>query len=161
VTEPATRKLSTRAITIVAAIAVLVLAGVGTTVYFLTRGDDTTTGSRGGDQNGGGPGGSAPVAAPPPPTGAAAAEVGNARQVAEKAIQAINAHDAETLKKISCDPEGIGPADSAPPEARAELVANPELTGDTATVELKLIIGDQSTTTPLPLRKQNGTWCVD
>jgi hypothetical protein len=171
VTEPATpvRKLTTRTITIIAAIAVLVLAGIGTTVYFLTRGDDKPAASQNDSRNGEpaadppgtGPAGSVPAAVPPPPTGATAVEAGNARQIAEKAIKAINTHDAEALKKISCDPSALGAADGTPPEARAELISNPELTGDTATVELKLIIGDQSTTTPLPLRKQNGVWCVD
>jgi predicted lipid-binding transport protein (Tim44 family) len=155
---------------IISAIAVLVLAGAGLTVYLLTRSDDKPAASQG-DPRSGGPGATAPAtagqsastpaAAPPPPTGPAAAEVGSARQVAEQAVQAFNAHNADALKKISCDPRAVDPADNAAPEARVELAANPELTGDTATVELKLIIGDQSTTTPLPLRKQNGVWCVD
>jgi hypothetical protein len=155
---------------IISAIAVLVLAGAGLTVYLLTRSADKPAASQG-DSRSGGPGAtgpttagqsaSTPASAPPPPTGPAAAEVGSARQVAEQAVQALNGHNTDALKKISCDPAAIGPADNAPPEARVELAANPELTGDTATVELKLIIGDQSTTTPLPLRKQNGVWCVD
>jgi hypothetical protein len=163
------RELSKRTIMIVAAIAVLVLAGIGTAVFFLTRGDDTPSASKGDGQGGAPaaatpgaePGGSTPAAAPPPPTGPAAVEAASARQVAEKAIKAINSHDSEAMKKISCDPSAIGAADGTPPEARAELVANPEVSGDTATVELKLIIGDMTTTTPLPLRKQNGAWCLD
>jgi hypothetical protein len=160
------RKLSSRTIVIVAALAVLVLAGVGTTVYFLTRGDEPAANQ--GGQSGGpaataptnaGQSGSTPASPPPPPTGAAAAEVGNARQVAEQAVKAFNAHDADGMKKISCDSEGIG-ADTIPQEARVELASNPELTGDTGTVDLKLILGEASTTTPLPLRKENGAWCV-
>jgi hypothetical protein len=154
---------------IISAIAVLVLAGAGLTGYLLTRSADKPTASQGDSRSGPGAtapadrgqSGSTPASAPPPPTGAAAAEVGSARQVAEQAIQAFNSHDSQAYKKISCDPATAGPADSTPPEARVELASNPELSGDTATVELKLIIGDQSTSLPLPLRKHNGTWCVD
>jgi hypothetical protein len=85
----------------------------------------------------------------------------NAEAVAQKAVDAINSHDAESMKKISCDPGSTGPADETLPDAHVELASTPELSGDTATVQLKLTIGDQSTTTPLPLRKQNGTWCVE
>lgn len=159
--EPSTelpKKRNTRTTVIIAVVAALVVAGVA--VFFLTRGDDPAAAPSG--QNGGpAAGGSTPASPPPPPTGAAAAEVGNARKVAEEAIQAFNSHDAQAYKKISCDPQTTGPADNAPAEARVELVSNPELTGDSGTVELKLILGDQSTSLPLPLRKLNGTWCVD
>jgi flagellar basal body-associated protein FliL len=166
--EPAApaRKLSTRAIAIVVAIALVVLAGVGTGIYFLTK-DDTPAAS-GAAPAGGQPtdppsGSSGATPTGPGSTGAGAtpAEVSSVKVVAEKAIAAINSHDPAQLKLVSCDPEAIGPVEGAPPEAKAELVSTPELTGDTATVEVKLTIGEQSTTTPLPLRKQNGTWCVD
>jgi hypothetical protein len=168
-TEPApaaSRKLSTRAIVVAAAIALVVLAGVGTGIYFLTR-DDTPTAS--GETVAGQPteppAGSSGAATPTVPGSsggeAPPAEVSSVKVVAEKAIAAINSHDPEQLKLISCDPEAVGPVEGSPPEAKAELVSAPELTGDTATVEVKLTIGEQSTTTPLPLRKQNGTWCVD
>jgi hypothetical protein len=160
--EPAS-KLNGRRIAIIAAIAVLVLGGIGAGVYFLTKGDDkpASQGSAGqqadpapnGQQRGSTP---TSAAAPDAPT---AADAGSAKQVAEKAIQAFNAHDAQAMKKISCDPQAI--LDNLPPEARVELAGNPELTGDNGSVEIKLIIGDQSTTTPLPLRKNNGVWCVE
>lgn len=162
------RKLGNRKIAVVAAIAVLVLAGLGTAVFFLTRSDDPPAASQE-DSGDGGPvaapaGGTVtPGTPPPPPTGANAGEATSARQIAEQAIRAFNGHDPEGMKKISCDPAGIPAGDTIPPEARVELVANPELTGDTATVNLRLIIGGQATDTPLPLplRKVNGTWCVD
>jgi hypothetical protein len=165
------RKLSRRTIVIVAAVAVLVLAGAGVGIFALTRGGD------GSPAAGNAPGASTSAAPSTPPAGATTsgpepsqpnsgpvanpAEVGNANAVAQKAIDAINTHDVESLKKISCDPGSTGPADETLPDAKVELVSPPELTGDTATVQLKLTIGDQSTTTPLPLRKQNGTWCVE
>jgi hypothetical protein len=166
--EPETaapRKLSTRAIAIAVTIALVVLGGVGTGVYFLVRGDDTPAASgqpAGGEPSSPPTGSSGSTPAPPGPTGEAPpAEVSSAKVVAEKAIAAINSHDPAQLKVVSCDPEAGGPVDGSPPEAKAELVSAPELTGDTATVEVKLTIGEQSTTLPLPLRKQNGTWCVD
>jgi hypothetical protein len=168
--EPAaelpTEKISRRTVIIVAAMAILVLTGAGVGIYFLTTGnggtDTAAPASTGAVPGGAAPGTPTSGQLPATSTSAAApAEVGNAKVAAEKAIQAINSHDPEALKKVSCDPAAVGPAEGTPPEARAELVSSPELTGDTATVELKLTIGDVSTTTPLPLRKQNGTWCVD
>src|SRR5262245_3795297 len=160
------RKISRRTIIVTAVAAILVLAVVGTGIYFLTRGNDdpTAAGAAGPPSKD-----AVPAAAGKPTSGGAGkpgsgadpADTGNVKTVAEQAIAAINGHDAETLKKISCDPASVGPAASTPPEARAELASKPEVTGDTATVDVKLTIGDASTTTPLPLRKQNGTWCVD
>ncbi len=164
------RKLSRRTIVIVAAAALLVLAGAGVGIFALTRGDGSTpaAGAPGASTSASAqstPSAGAPASGPAPsgpnPAPANPAEVGNANAVAQKAIDAINTHDVESLKKISCDPESTGPAEETLPDAKVELVSPPELTGDTATVQLKLTIGDQSTTTPLPLRKQNGTWCVE
>lgn len=171
-TPAAAKKLSTRTIVIAVAIALVVLTGGGVGIYFMTKGDDTPAAASGLGPSVGGPtsetppsgasSGATPTPSTPPSTGAAPPEeVGNAKVTAEKAIEAINSHNVDAMKKISCDPEAIGPADTAPPDARAELLSVPELTGDSATVELKLTIGDQSTTIPLPLRKQNGIWCVD
>jgi hypothetical protein len=157
------KRLSRRRIAIIAAIAVLVLAGIGTTVFFLTNGDDKPSAN----SSGAGPAGTAPdgkpsgstLAAPQAPGPGAAAEKGNAKQIAEQAVKAYNTHDLQAMKKISCDPAAV--PDALLPETKVELAAEPELTGDTGTVELKVILGDQETTTPLPLRKQNGIWCVD
>jgi len=168
VTEPAglldaTKRLSRRKIAISTAIAVLVLGGIGTTVYFLTRADDKPAASQG---NAGGAGAApdgkqsgATPAGNPPAAGPSAAEAGNAKQVAQQAVQAFNAHDLQAMKKISCDPGAV--PDNLLPETKVELVGDPELTGDAGTVELKVMMGDQSTTTPLPLLKHNGVWCVN
>lgn len=160
---PAAPTLNRRKIAIIAAIAVLLLGGIGTAVYFLTKGDDQPAASQGaagpaGPAADAKQSGSTPAAAPPA-AGQNPAEVGNAKQVAEQAVQAFNAHDLQAMKKISCDPNAV--PDNLLPETKVELAAEPELTGDTGSVELKVIMGDQSTTTPLPLRKHNGVWCVD
>jgi hypothetical protein len=161
------RKITPRAIVIAVAIAVLVLGAVGAGIYFLTGGGESPPASESGANGAGaasgapGPGPTTGTAPGGPAPDAGGADAGAVRAVAEQAVRAINAHDPEALKQISCDPEAIGPAENTPAEARVELVADPEVTGDTATVELKLIIGDQSTTTPLPLRRQDGRWCVD
>jgi flagellar basal body-associated protein FliL len=164
------RKLGRRTIVIVAVVAVLVLAGIGTGIYFLTRDNGTPAATGPSTPASAAQAPATPSAGATAPSGQSGApesgaanpvEVGNAKAVAQQAIDAINTHDAESLKKISCDPDNTGPAEETLPDAHVELVSTPELTGDTATVELKLTIGDQSTTTPLPLRKQNGTWCVE
>lgn len=160
--EPA-KKLSGRRIAIIAAIAVLVLGGIGAGVYFLTKGDDkpasqSSPGKQADPAPNGQQSGSTPTSAAAP-GGSASGDAGSAKQVAEQAIQAFNSRDAQAMKKISCDPEAI--LDNLPAEARVELAGNPELTGGNGSVEIKLIIGDQSTTTPLPLRKNNGVWCVE
>ena len=167
-TEQRARKLSPRTVVIVVVAAILVLFGAGAGVYFLTSDDES--GPSTAAESSGVPSAEATATldtrfaeGPPEPEPSLAApeEVGSAKAVAAEAIQAINVRDPEAMKKVSCDPEGVDTVDTAPPDARAEIVSEPEVTGDTATVQLKLTIGDQSTTIPLPLRKQNGTWCVD
>jgi hypothetical protein len=163
------RGLNRRIVAIAAA--VLVLVGVGITVYFLTKDDSPAASPASGPAGASAapastPANNSPATSVPsqPSQGGAAtpAEVGSAKAAAERAVQAFNAHDPEALKKVNCDPSAIGDAgDIIPPEAKVELVSAPELSGDTATVELKLTIGEQSTTVPLPLRKQDATWCVD
>jgi hypothetical protein len=162
--------LRSRKVVIASVIALLLLAAVGVGVFLLTSDRDSpsasseTVGSSGSAEpappSSGTPAPGQPPASPGPGSGPPD-EVANAKQVAEQAITAINAHDAEAMTKLSCDPEAIGPAETLPPESRVELVAAPDLTGDAGTAELKLIFGDQSTSLPLPLRKQNGAWCVD
>jgi hypothetical protein len=168
--EPA-GKISTRAIVIVVAIALVALAGAGIGIYFLTKGSDTPAAApanQGGTPAGAGrtpAGAAAGTSGGRAPSGggggAQASDVNGAKVVADQVVQAMNAHDPEARKKISCDPDSVGAADNLPAEVRAEVVSVPELTGDSATVELKIIIGDQSSTTLLPLRKQNGIWCAD
>jgi hypothetical protein len=176
--EPS-RRLSALAIVIAVAVALLVLAAVGAGIYFLTAGGDEDPPAAANPAFTSTPAAVPPTSEPvvpdpstfepppqpePPPEPEpepAEPEAGAVTAVAEQAVAAINADDPEAMRRVSCDPEAIGPADSTPPEARVELVSTPELTGDTATVELRVTIGDQSAVTPLPLRKVDGTWCVD
>ncbi|HEV8555632.1 MAG TPA: hypothetical protein VGR06_04445 [Actinophytocola sp.] len=167
--EPAGRKLTPRIIVIVAVVAVLVLAGAGTGIYFLTKGgDDPAASSSPGPASTGSTSGPASGPATQPSTGAqpggsggTPADTGQAKSVAEQAVKAFNSHDAAAMMKVSCDQTNNDPIENIPQGTSIELVSPPELTGDTATVELKLTIGDTSSTIPLPLRKKDGTWCVD
>lgn len=167
--EPAGRKLTPRTIVIVAVVAILVLAGAGTGIYFLTNGGDdpATSGSPGPASTGSAPGATSgpttgPAAGPQPGgSGGTPADTGRAKSVAEQAVKAFNSHDATAMQKVSCDQTNTDPIENIPQGTTIELTSPPELTGDTATVELKVTIGDTSTTIPLPLRKKDGAWCVD
>jgi hypothetical protein len=168
-TDPMQRKLTPRTIVLVAVVAVLVLAGAGTGIYFLTKGadDPAASGSPGPASTGSTPGATSgsttgPSAGPQPGgSGGTPADTGQAKTVAEQAVKAFNSHDAAAMQKVSCDQTNNDPIENIPQGTSIELVSPPELTGDTATVELKLTIGDTSSTIPLPLRKKDGNWCVD
>lgn len=160
--------LSRRAIVTVMAIAALVIGCAAVGIYLLNRDDDKGSAEKAGRSNApaspgasSGPAPSTPTAPGPGGGSAQPGDAGAAANLAEQAVAAINAHDSEAMKKISCDPDTAGPADAGPLEVRAELASAPELAGDTATVEVKLTIGGESTTTPLPLRKKDGAWCVE
>lgn len=166
--EPGKRAITRRTIVVVAVVAVLVLAGAGTGIYFLTRGSGNPpaagpSGAPGAGATPGSSGGSTAgqPSAQPGGSGGAPAETAPAETVAEQAVKAFNAHDATAMKKISCDQSNTDQIDNIPPGTTLELASPPEVTGDTATVGVKFTIGDTSTTIPLPLRKKDGTWCVD
>ncbi|HEU5474814.1 MAG TPA: hypothetical protein VFV67_29575 [Actinophytocola sp.] len=174
-TEPAGPKLDRRTVIVTAVIAALVLAAVVVGIVLLTGSDDpppdtsnvalpsatAAPSSQTPSSPAAEPAPSAPEQPQPEPPPAQPAEVGAAKAVADQAVAALNAHDAEAMKRVSCDPASFVDTAGTPEGATIEVVGQPELTGDTATVEVKLTIGDQTTTVPLPLRKQNDTWCVD
>jgi hypothetical protein len=152
--------------------AVVVLVVVGVVVYLLTSGDDEAAPAADKDRQTSQPQSptqSEPTVpsetgiAPgePPPNGgdaAAAAEIAN---VATQAATAISNADIALINQLSCDPSANGTEDQFPPDAKAEVVGEPQVTGDTATVQLKLTIGaSEPTTVPMPLTKQDGRWCV-
>lgn len=172
-----------RKIVWVSAASVVVLAVVGLVVYLLTSGDDS------GDDTAG-PGvptieGSAPPAGtipssppagstqplsprasasspseapPPPPQGEDAVA---AESVAEQAASAISSADVTTLAELSCDPSSVGTEETFPANARAEVIGEPQIDGDTATVDIRLTIeGAEPTTVPIPLTRLDGRWCI-
>jgi hypothetical protein len=164
-----------RKVLVVSVAAVVVLVVAGLVVYLLTSGDDpddqaakdrdvptisdspapTTPGATSG----------ATVAPPATATGAtgatAPADVQSAETIAEQAASAISGADATTLAKLACDPSTAGTEDTFPADAKAEVVGEPKISGDTATVDLKLTIGNsEPTVVPMPLVKQGGRWCV-
>lgn len=158
----------------VAAVVVLVVAGI--VVYLLTSGDPenqagepkdvptitgsaapttpktTTTGAS-----------VAPPATATGVTGATGApsDVQDAGSIAEEVATAISGADVSTLNELSCEPGSAGTEESFPADAKAEVVGEPKVTGDTATVDLKLTIGDnEPATVPMPLTKKDGRWCI-
>jgi hypothetical protein len=167
--EPAGRKKVV--LLSVAAVVVLVVAGV--VVYLLTRGDDTPddadqgrdvptiTGSAAPTTPGETTGAS--VAPPATATGATGApeEVAAAGTVAEQAAAAISSSDVSALNQMACDPSNPATEDTFPADAKATVVGEPKITGDTATVDLELTIGDsEPAVVPMPLTKQDGRWCI-
>jgi len=151
---------------------VMVLAVVGVAIYLLTSGDDSPTPAADQDRQT-----SQPVSptqsqpttpsetgiAPgePPPSGGDEAAVAEIADVATQAATAISNADIALINQLSCDPSANGTEAQFPPDAKAEVAGPPEVTGDTATVQLKLTIGDsEPTTVPMPLTKQDGRWCV-
>jgi flagellar basal body-associated protein FliL len=157
----------------IASVVVLVVAGV--VIYLLTSGDDsddksadgrdvpTITGSPAPTTPEPSASGGATVAPPATATGATGApvEVQDAQSVAEQAATAISGADVAALNKLSCDPGNAATDETFPADAKAEVVGKPKVTGDTATVDLKLTIGDsEPTTVPMPLTKKDGRWCV-
>jgi hypothetical protein len=170
-----------RAILLVSAAAVVVLAVIGVAVYLLVRDDssgETAAGQVPTIQDSGEPGTSTSTTTPSPSsstppmtvpssTGASTevagsgGDVGDAQDVAEQAVSAISSADVSTLAQLSCDPTTAGDEDSFPAGAKAEVVGEPKISGDTATIDVKLTFeGAEPAVVPMPLTKQNGRWCI-
>lgn len=167
-----------RKVLLISAAAVVVLVVAGVVVYLLTRDDSSGTAGAPGvpsienpDQPSSvgparPPGGvTATITAPsssPSPSPAAGGEAGAAQDVAEQAAQAITDADLKTLGELSCDPDAVNPEDDTfPADAKVEVVGNPQVNGDTATVDVKVVIADAPpATVPMPLVKQDGRWCI-
>ena len=162
---------------IISVVAVVVLLLAGLVVYLLTSGDDsgnqadqsrdvpTITGSAAPTTEGtASP--SASVAPPATATGVTGApeapkDAQDAESVAEQVATAISGADVTTLNELSCDPGSAGTEETFPADAKAEVVGEPKITGDTATVDLKLTIGqNEPATVPMPLTKKDGRWCI-
>lgn len=160
-TTPADRR---RVVVIVVAI-VAVLAVAGVVTFLLTRGDDEQD-AAGGDQQTTQT--TTSGAEPPPRDTEAAAEpateedVTAARGIAEQAVEALGSGDLEAMNRVSCEPAGADTPVEIGENTTAEIVGEPELSGDTGVVELRISIGgSEPTVVPLPLEKRDdGTWCV-
>ncbi len=156
----------------VAAVVVLVVAGV--LVYLLTGGDDTPDNA---SQDGrdvpaitGSPAPTTPdettgasVAPPATATGATGTpeEADAAGTVAEQAAAAISSADVNALNAMSCDPSNPATEDTFPADAKARVVGEPKITGDTATIDLELTIANSDpAVVPMPLTKKDGRWCI-
>ncbi len=156
-----------------AAVVVLVVAGV--VVYLLTSGDEqdnasgtdvptisgspepTTSGSVPQPPAPGASSASATATAAPP----AAGDPGEARSVAVEAVEAITSGDVTTITQLACDPTNVAADETYPADAKAEVVGEPQVNGDTATIDIRLTIGgSEPTIVPMPLAKQDGRWCI-
>jgi len=157
----------------IAAVVVLIVAGV--VIYLVTRDDSTDTASgpgvptiegshqptspEGQAQPPTGATGTitAPPSAPAPPPG----DAGDVQSVAEQAATAISNADVETLTQLSCDPSAAGEEDTFPTDAKVEVIGEPQITGDTATINVRVTIeGAEPAEIPMPLTKRDGRWCI-
>jgi len=159
----------------IAAVVVLVVAGL--VAFALTRGDSTKDASGPGVptiQDSNAPSTRAPVSPPavgttatitaPSSTATAAppaADAGNVESVAEQAATAITNADVKTLAQLSCDPSSAGEEDTFPTDATVEVIGEPQVNGETATITVRVTIkGVDPTEIPMPLTKQDGRWCI-
>ncbi len=173
-TEPAAGRSKALVVSVVAVV-VLVVAGL--VIYLVTSGDDakdqaqprdvpTITGSAAPPTGNTTTSPGASVAPPATATGATGApeapkDAQDAESVAEQVATAISGADVTTLNKLACEPGSAGTEESFPADAKAEVVGEPKVTGDTATIDIKLTIGqNEPTTVPMPLTKKDGRWCI-
>jgi hypothetical protein len=167
-----------RKVLLISAAAVVALVVAGLVVFLVTR-DDSPETADGGPAvptiEGSAPPGGESAQAPPdyedppltqPSTSSAqppasGADAGEAQSVAEQAATAITDADMETLTQLSCDPGSVGDDDTFPPDAQVEVVGEPQIVGDTATIDIRVTIpGADPATVPMPLTKQDGRWCI-
>ncbi|MGB3443618.1 MAG: hypothetical protein WBA97_33190 [Actinophytocola sp.] len=167
--EPATGR---RTVTLVSVVAVVVLVVAGVVVFLLTNGDDSSDAAQDGNVPTitGSPAPTTPEptegasVAPPATATGATGPVGapvEAGPVAEQAAAAISSSDIDALNQLACDPSNPAAEETFPADAKATVVGEPKITGDTATVDLKLTIGDsEPAVVPMPLTKKDGRWCI-
>jgi hypothetical protein len=163
-----------RTVLLVSAIAVVVLVVAGVLVYALT-GNDSSDNANGpdvpsiadsGDRSTSAQPGTPTGSEPPPIQQSSAAppaggDAGAAQSVAEQAASAITSADMNTLTALSCDPSSVGDEDTFPPDAKVEVVGEPQVNGDSASIDVQVTIGGQPpATVPMPLIKQGGRWCI-
>jgi hypothetical protein len=162
---------SGRKVLLLSLAAVVAMAVAGVVVYLLTRNDSpgTTAGPSVPTIEGPpAPGGSAPGGSTPQDTpqesaslASAAGDADDVQSVAEQAAKALSSADADTLIQLSCDPSTVTDEDTLPENAKVEVVGEPEVSGDTATVNVRVTVpGVEPAEVPMPLVKQDGRWCI-
>lgn len=189
-TEPPGPKSKAGLITAVVVGAVLLLGGVGTGIYFLTKDDDpknTATGSSQTNPPSANPtapssGSEAPSTPPasgqppasgaiPPPTnpggggggggGTGGADDAAIIQVAEKYAKAVTGKDEAGAKSVTCDNDTGLLYSSA---EKVELIGKPEKYGDdSASINVRINLGGGSEPIdnfPLFMDKKNNAWCI-
>lgn len=156
---------------------VVVLVAVAVVVLLLTRDDPTETASPSvptiTDSNvPSSPRQATTTTATPPTTTTPAAptttsaatppgEPSNVQSVAEQAATAISNADVKTLAQLSCDPSAAGEQDTFPTNAKVEVIGEPQVNGDTATIIVRVTVeGADPAEIPMPLTKQDGRWCI-
>jgi len=151
------------------------LIGVGVAAVLVTGGITLAVLFGGGDEErgratGAAPGGS-PASPPPhqePPGGDASSDGGptaaetTIRQVAEKAVTALNQTDVRLAESIACEPSRIGDdfGSALPAGTRVRLVGSPTVDGDRASVPTEFSGHGSPIKTDMPMRRDGDGWCV-
>lgn len=168
-----------RKVPLISAAVVVVLVAAGVVVYLLAGGDDTAEDTASPDI----PaieGSVAPTTATPPSTPAgstppplstsssttparppAEGDAGEVQSVAEQAATAISQTDMTALAELSCDPSTAGTEDTFPDNTKVEVVGEPQIEGDVATIDIRVTVPEaEPAVVPMPMTRQNDRWCI-
>jgi hypothetical protein len=167
-----------RKVPLIAAAVVVVLVVAGVVIYLVTGNDDpadtadpgvpTIEGSAGPTTTvpPSTPAGSTPPplstsSSPAPTESPAGDDAGAVQSVAEEAAKAISDTDMQTLAELSCDPSTAGTEDTFPDNTRIEVVGEPQIEGDVATIDIRVTVPEaEPAVVPMPMTRQNDRWCI-
>jgi hypothetical protein len=173
---PPPRRRSPWVIVAVAVGALLVLAGAGTGIYFLTKDEGQPGTAAAGSTDTTAPGPETPPRSTPPNPGGTAGETqppatgggggggGGSAEIADvagKYAKAVTDKDATTAKSLTCDKEPGILYDSA---NKIEIAGEPQMmTEDLASVQVRISVSGMAEPLdgyPLTLERKDGAWCV-
>lgn len=108
-----------------------------------------------------------PSIKPNPGTGAPGApadpaEAAAVKQVAQDAADAFNSRDVDGVRELACDPSDVKDEEMSKvkEDAKMEVIGEPTIAGETASIPVRFSEGDRSDEVPLRLRKRDGGWCI-
>lgn len=95
----------------------------------------------------------------PAPAGDDKSEI---RRIGKIVVDGLNAKDAAKVKPVSCKPEDEKQEqyDTFPDDLEVSIIGDPKISGNTATLPLKLAQKAGSRNAKLSLRQSGGTWCA-
>ncbi|MQA60582.1 MAG: hypothetical protein GEU86_03625 [Actinophytocola sp.] len=84
------------------------------------------------------------------------------RRIGKIVVDGLNAKDAAQVKPVSCKPEDEKQAqyDTFPEDLEVSITGDPKISGDTASLPLKLKQQAGSREAKLSFRQSDGAWCA-